>query len=220
MTHPPIPWIERLALRRLPLGLNLAGLMLLVPLAWPTRLLLAWSVGAMVYLSLAWSLALRLDAHRTRARALALDPPGWLAFSMAVLSMLASVAAIAMLLTAQVGPQDAVQALHMGLALLALAAAWVLIHTLFAFRYAHMYYHARWQPAGAAPALLFPGGEAPDYADFLYYALVVGMTSQVSDVQVQSRSLRRLTLVQSVLAFVFNMFVLALGINVLAGLLH
>lgn len=107
----------------------------------------------------------------------------------------------------------------MGLALLALGLAWVLIHTLFAFRYAHMDYHQRWQPPGAVTGLLFPGGEAPDYADFWYDALVVGMTSQVSDVQVQSRPLRRLTLVHSLLAFVFNMFVLALGINVLAGLL-
>lgn len=216
-THPSL--IERLAFRRLSIGLLLGLFSLLLPLTWPTRLLAAWAIGGLSYLGLAWTLALRLDAHRTRARAMAMDPPGWVAFSMAVLSLLASAAAIASLLNARGDTTGLGQALHMALALLALGLAWVLIHTLFAFRYAHMFYHQRWQPPAGVPGLLFPGGEAPDYSDFLYYALVVGMTSQVSDVQVQSRPLRRLTLVHSLLGFVFNMFVLALGINVLAGLL-
>ncbi len=60
---------------------------------------------------------------------------------------------------------------------------------------------------------------APAYFDFLYYAFVVGMTSQVSDVQVTSREMRRLTLVHAVLSFGFNMLILALSINVVAGLL-
>nr|MBP6652426.1 DUF1345 domain-containing protein [Xylophilus sp.] len=59
--------------------------------------------------------------------------------------------------------------------------------------------------------------DAPDYFDFMYYAYVVGMTSQVSDVQVTSRVMRRLTLVHGILSFAFNMLVLALSINVVAG---
>ena len=59
-------------------------------------------------------------------------------------------------------------------------------------------------------------GKEPDYLDFAYYSFVVGMTSQVSDVAVTSRSMRRLTLVHSVLSFVFNMAVLALSINIIA----
>ena len=209
---------ECVARHRLAGSLLLGLLLLLIPLAWPTRLLLAWCAGVTLYLLLAWSLALGYDARRTRARAQSLDPPGWVVFMLLVLAWLASVVAIALLLFSSAGPQ--VQALHVGLSMLALAASWGLIHTVFAFRYAHLYYHEALDPAGGQPGLVFPGGQAPDYADFLYYALVVGMTSQVSDVQVASRKLRRLTLAQSLLAFAFNMFVLALGVNVLAGLVH
>ena len=64
---------------------------------------------------------------------------------------------------------------------------------------------------------MFPGKEAPDYADFLYYSFVIGMTSQVSDVQVLTGEMRRITLAHGVLSFAFNMLVLALSINVVAG---
>jgi len=78
------------------------------------------------------------------------------------------------------------------------------------------YQEAR-QPEPDGPGLVFPGGRDPDCFDFLYHALVVGMTSQVSDVQVTSRAMRHLTPVHSVLSFAFNMLVLALSINVIAG---
>lgn len=103
----------------------------------------------------------------------------------------------------------------------ALAASWLTIHMVFAFRYAHRYYQAALQVGEMAdtdgPGLKFPCADAPDYFDFMYYAYVVGMTSQVSDVQVTSREMRRLTLVHGILSFGFNMLVLALSINVVAG---
>ena len=105
--------------------------------------------------------------------------------------------------------------------MLALAASWLTIHMVFAFRYAHRYYQAELQTGekadGDGPGLQFPCADAPDYFDFMYYAYVVGMTSQVSDVQVTSRVMRRLTLVHGILSFAFNMLVLALSINVVAG---
>jgi len=79
--------------------------------------------------------------------------------------------------------------------------------------YAHEFYRD-----GPAPALQFPGGQPPSYGEFLYYAFVVGMTCQVSDVQVTGRAMRRLTLVHGVLAFFFNAGILALAINLAAGL--
>ena len=66
---------------------------------------------------------------------------------------------------------------------------------------------------------MFPGGKEPDYLDFAYYSFVVGMTSQVSDVAVTARQMRGLTLVHSVLAFVFNIAVLALSINIIASVI-
>jgi uncharacterized membrane protein len=108
---------------------------------------------------------------------------------------------------------------HIVLSMTALAASWLFIQTMFAFRYAHRYYHEEKLNEAGGPGLQFPGGLDPDYFDFLYYAHVVGMTSQVSDVQVTSRTMRRLTLVHGVLSFGFNMLVLALSINLVAGAL-
>jgi len=105
-----------------------------------------------------------------------------------------------------------------GLALpgLALALAWAFMNTMFALHYAHRYYgdNARQQPLGG---LDFPGDDAPDYWDFLYFSVVIGMTFQVSDVQITNRRLRRVALIQGVVAFVFNMVILALSVNVIAG---
>ena len=96
-------------------------------------------------------------------------------------------------------------------------SSWLLIQTVFAFHYARRYYAILHRQRATAPELLFPGGREPDYLDFAYYSFVVGMTSQVSDVAVTSRQMRQLTLIHSVLAFVFNIAVLALSINTIAS---
>ncbi|MCJ0762276.1 DUF1345 domain-containing protein [Variovorax terrae] len=187
------------------------------PLALPTRGLLAWCLGAAVYLVLAWWLAVEFDAERTRHRVRAQDQRALVLFMVMVVAVLASVAAIALMLQQVKGLSGAQRSAHIVLSMLALACSWLLIQAIFAFRYAHRYY--RDDPPGRAvgSGLEFPGGQNPDYFDFMYYSHVVGMTSQVSDVQITSREMRRLTLVHSVLAFGFNMLVLALSINVVAG---
>jgi uncharacterized membrane protein len=108
------------------------------------------------------------------------------------------------------------RAWHFAMTVAALVSSWLLIQTVFAFHYAHRYYAGA---DGESPArrLLFPGGRDPDYADFAYYSFVVGMTSQVSDVAVASRSIRRLTMIHGILAFMFNIAVLALSINIFAS---
>jgi uncharacterized membrane protein len=86
-------------------------------------------------------------------------------------------------------------------------------------RYAHAFYGDSDDPYRHAAGLEFPGERAPDYFDFAYYAFVVGMTCQVSDVQITSRKMRRLTLMHSVLSFGFNTIILALLINTVSSLL-
>ena len=138
-------------------------------------------------------------------------------FLLVLVSVFASTGAIAVMLQQLQSLSAWALAAHLALSMLALALSWLLMQTIFAFRYAHLYYQEelRGQPHGAG--LDFPGKLPPDYFDFLYYAHVVGMTSQVSDVVVTSRQMRRLTLMHSVSAFGFNMLVLALSINVMAG---
>ena len=190
-----------------------------LPVGWEFRALLAWCVGLMVYLSLAWWLCLAFDAKRTRERAQAQDEPSVVLVLVLLLANAACVVAVMMLMQQSRNLSGFDQALHISLSAAALAASWFFIQTIFAFHYAHRYYFEEKQGEPDGPGLKFPGGLDPDYFDFLYYAHVVGMTSQVADVQVTSREMRHITLIHSVLAFGFNMLILALSINVVAGLL-
>ena len=207
--------------QRLVYGLATALVVVALPLptGWEFRGLLGWCVGLAVYLGLAWSLCAGFDAKRTRERAQAQDEPSMVLFFMLLLATAACVAAITVLMHQSRDMSGMQRGLHIGLSVFALAASWLFIQTVFTFRYAHRYYFEEKQGEPDGPGLQFPGGLDPDYFDFLYYAHVVGMTSQVSDVQVTSREMRRLTLVHSVLSFGFNMLILALSINVVASLL-
>jgi uncharacterized membrane protein len=112
-----------------------------------------------------------------------------------------------------------------GPAALALAVAsvplgWLTLHAIAAYHYAHLYYtrvkdDAR--PRDAA-GLSFPGTKEPNMWDFLYYSFVIGMTSQVSDVQVLTTTLRRVTMAHSIVSFFYNTVLLALVVNLIAGL--
>jgi uncharacterized membrane protein len=88
---------------------------------------------------------------------------------------------------------------------------------MFALHYAHEFYG---EDEGSAGGLAFPGGDStPDYWDFVYFAFVVGMTSQVSDVAITSREIRRTVTAHGIVSFVFNVALLALTINIASGML-
>lgn len=189
-------------------------------IAWPldgmARGLAGWCTSCAVFLLLAWWLADTFDAQQTRKRAQSLDQPNVLILVSMLVVIGASVVAIAMLLQQVKLMSGPARSGHIALGLVALVGSWLMMHTIYAFHYAHRYYidQREGSPDGG---LDFPGRQEPDYFDFLYYAYVVGMTTQVSDVQATSREMRRITLVHSVLAFAFNMLVLALSVNVVAG---
>lgn len=106
---------------------------------------------------------------------------------------------------------------HGLLAVVAIVLSWLLIHVRFAFHYAHRDLETRSAAKGRS-ALDFPGTPKPDYLDYLYFSFVIGMTSQVSDVTVHTRTMRRLVLWHSLLSFGFNLLILALAVNTLAAL--
>jgi len=97
--------------------------------------------------------------------------------------------------------------------------SWFLVHTTYTFHYAYMYYgNDDDEPEKASGGLSFPGDEEPDYLDFAYFAFVLGMTFQVSDVEINSKDIRRVALVHGLLSFSLNAFVVALSVNIIAGL--
>lgn len=108
---------------------------------------------------------------------------------------------------------------QVGLALSTVALSWVLLHTVYSIHYAHVYYGDSDEDKTADKGLDFPGKQQPDYLDFAYFSFVIGMTCQVSDVQITSKRMRQLALLHGVISFGFNTFILALLINTISGLL-
>ncbi len=107
--------------------------------------------------------------------------------------------------------------LHLALSVVTILCSWFIVHTAFALHYAHEFYEDA--PGTKERSLTFPGDSEPDYLDFLYFAFVLGTTSQTSDVTICSGAMRRLALVHGVIAFFFNTTLLALVVNIAAGLI-
>lgn len=103
----------------------------------------------------------------------------------------------------------------MGMAAVSIVLSWLFMNTMYALHYAHGYYG---DFGTRQNGLEFPGTKQPDYWDFLYFAFVIGMCFQVSDVQITSHTLRRTALLHSVVAFFFNVFIIAISVNIAAGL--
>src|SRR4051794_13645060 len=97
---------------------------------------------------------------------------------------------------------------------------WIVTHVTFSLRYAHEYYSDDLGGPAVDKGLDFPGENEPDYLDFLYFSLVLGMTFQVSDVQITSRKLRRMATIPGLLSFLFNTIIVALTVNLVAGLMQ
>ena len=108
---------------------------------------------------------------------------------------------------------------YLALAAATIVISWSVMQVAFTLHYAHDYYRPSISQPNAKQGLLFPGDENPDYWDFLYFATSIGATSQTSDVAIRTGSLRRLATLHAVLSFFFNAAVLALMINLAAGLI-
>jgi uncharacterized membrane protein len=216
-----LPWIVRLSpTRRLAIMLVIAIAAFFAFEPWVatrSRLLLGWNAGALTYLGLAWATVARADPAMTRVRAQTADQSGYVIFLLIVTAASASFVAIGFLAGNIKDLPFWPRAGHFTLSIMALLVSWLLIQTLFAFHYARWYYSLHGNSTTQRGGLKFPGDKEPDYLDFAYYAFVVGMTSQTSDVCVMTRHMRRLTLVHGVLAFIFNIAILAMSINIIGG---
>jgi uncharacterized membrane protein len=181
-----------------------------------TRLLAGWNVGLALYLVLIHNVIWRCDVARLRQRAKQQDEGGFAILLLSMAATLASLVAIVFELggSKQAGHDHMV--IHVLLAMATLLLSWAFMQTIFSPNYAHEYYgEGRDKKLGG---LHFPGENEPDYRDFLYFSLVIGMTSQVSDVAITSRSIRRVAALHGVLSFFFNLTVLALTVNMISNL--
>lgn len=191
------------------------------PASWPgtMRASIAWDTGGVVYLIIAFRLIFKCHSDHIKAAAARRDDSRLVILTLIMFSIGACFVAIAHLighakLNVIDGPGKAWVA---GLAVLTIILSWGVTQIAFALHYAHEYY--RPDPGSDAQhGLVFPNCDVPDYWDFLYFATSIGATSQTSDVSIKSRDLRRLVTLHAVIAFFFNTAVLALTVNIAAGL--
>jgi uncharacterized membrane protein len=184
-----------------------------------TRVILAWDFGVIVFLVLAAFLFTTERLNRMAADAQAQEEGEWTVFWLTIAAVTFSFIAVIDEFSAMKGLPPAQRSLHVILVAVTLLVSWLMTHTTFAFRYAHEYYEIDPGGTGIAGGLEFPSEKRPDYLDFLYYALVLGMTFQVSDVQITARKFRRLAAAHGLLSFIYNTVILALTVNIAAGML-
>ena len=142
----------------------------------------------------------------------------WTVFALTLFgTILSFVALIGVFADLKANP--ALQTQRVSLVAISLFESWLMTHATFALRYAHEFYSRDLSPTQIDRGLEFPGTERPDYLDFAYFSLVLGMTFQVSDVQITSRKLRRLATLHGMVSFLFNTIIVALTVNLAAGLL-
>lgn len=183
----------------------------------PTRIITTWNSFAACALALTWFTIISAETHHIRKKAQTQDLSRRLIFVFTLIGVCASVFAVIFLLSSSKKTLHVV--LHAALSIFAVASSWSLMHTIFAMRYAHIYYGDSDDPNKHVGGLEFPDKELPDYIDFAYFSFVIGMTSQVSDVRILSDPLRRLALFHGVLSFGFNTVILALTVSTVSGLL-
>ena len=175
---------------------------------WPFAPPIGWITGGAVYLVWMWITLWSMDAPTTAKHAVREDP-GRAAMDVLVLTAaVASLAAVALLLTSSGPNPDARAALSVG----SVGVAWAAVHTTFAVRYARLYY------AGPDGGIDFNSDEPPAYTDFAYLAFTIGMTFQVSDTAIGAKAIRSTALRHGLLSFLFGTVVIATTINLLAGL--
>ena len=182
--------------------------------AWQVAWLVGWDAAAVAMVAGALRLVVGCDSEGTAASSENADPPRLGADVLLVAAGVASLAGIglALLKAAKVG--GAAQGWITALAVVSVVLSWAVVQTVFTLHYARLYYFH-------GGGIDFNNdGENPDYWDFAYLAVTIGMTYQVSDTNLTTKVMRRTATRQGLLSYVFGTFVVAMTINVVAGLIR
>jgi uncharacterized membrane protein len=182
------------------------------------RAALAWDLGALVYLGLAFWLMQTCGSDRLRVRAARQDDGALVILIIIMLAIASSFASIVGLLNeAKAGARD-LKIFSVTLAAATIVLSWTVTQAVFTLHYAHEFYRPS-EGQQLAGGLEFRGDGNPDYWDFFYFATSIGAASQTSDVSIRTKPLRRLVTLHAIISFFFNTAVLALAINLAASLI-
>jgi len=187
-----------------------------------TQFTLTWTGFALMLTSLSWATIFSVHPLEMKKIAKIQDSSRTFIFVFILTAALVCLFVVIILLKSTKNLTGEALTSHILLSIGAVISSWVLVHTLFVFRYAHMFYENR--PKGKShdkylEGLDFPKEDEPDYLDFSYFSFVIGMTFQVSDVTISSKQIRRLALLHGLISFAFNTVIVALSINVISGMM-
>ncbi|MBM0232152.1 DUF1345 domain-containing protein [Micromonospora sp. STR1_7] len=175
--------------------------------------LAGWDAAALSWLVLVWRKIWPLDSDRTAALAVHEDPNRAIRDVLLLVACSASLLAVALVVaSAHAAPTGLARDLYGGLGVLSVLLSWLVVHTVFAARYARIYY------TGPDGGVNFNQPEPPRYSDFAYVAFTIGTTFQVSDTNLTSNEMRRTVLRHSMLSYLFGAFIIAVTVNLIAGL--
>jgi uncharacterized membrane protein len=195
------------------------GCALLVPGLSPASCaIVGWDTFCGLYLALTLNSLAREGPEEIRARSATQDQGKVVILLLILAACVASLAAAGVELSQARHDVGLEKAVRVTTAFVTVAASWLVMQLIFALHYAHEYYAAEPDTGADAGGLAFPGGEAPDYWDFLHFSIVIGVAAQTADIAFTGRRLRRLGTLHSLIAFLFNTLILALTINLVAGL--
>jgi uncharacterized membrane protein len=208
---------------RLILALLISGIVFLATIGrihQPAEAILVWNVFAWSLILLVWARILLTEAKSSVLSAKLQDSARLAIFIFVLAGAVASLVSVAVLIGGAKGLGRQALAEHLFLAAATVISSWFLVHTVFTMHYAHGFYSDGDGDGDETTfgGLEFPNEKEPDFIDFAYFSFVIGMTCQVSDVQVTSQEMRRLALVHGLLSFLFNTVILALTINLASGL--
>ena len=182
------------------------------------RLIFSWDIFSLTLLSLVWFTFITTSTKAIRAESQKEDDSRIVIFIVILLAtMLSLFAVLHMVISNSQYAENKILSLICGIC--CMIFSWSLVQTIFTSHYAHLYYaKAGDEQTGERGGLDFPGKTKPDFIDFAYFAFTIGMTFQVSDVQITERNIRRVVLLQSMLSFAFNACVISLSVNIISGL--
>src|SRR5271165_6716711 len=170
------------------------------------RFILSWDIGVMVALTLMLATLRHASPERMRTIAARQVTGKWTVLGLTVVAASASLVVIAAevpLIKTAAGEFE--QIARLALVVVTILHSGALINTIFALHYAHDYYLG---PSGKEPAgqggIVFPGTRPPAYGDFVYFSFTIGMTFQVSDVQITSSALRKLAITHGIISFFYT----------------
>jgi uncharacterized membrane protein len=189
----------------------------------PVQVMSAWVCFSLVMLAISWTIMLTAHPREIMAIAKNQDLSRTLLFLIILVASFVSLVTIVLMLRELPHPGEKGYYFSVFLSIASVACSWFLIHTIFTSHYAHLFYTCKTDEEidkEHRGGLEFPDEKAPDYRDFAYFSFVIGMTFQVSDVVVTSGIIRRRVLLHGLISFLFNTIIIAVSINIIAGLIH